>query len=74
MKKTRQTKKVQRVRSVIKTRRIQKMGNSLYVALPSRFARSKGLLPGDEMLVISRGEWVQMIPMRHDLMARTAKG
>ena len=48
----------------VSTRKIQKNGNSLYVALPRKFAKRMKLVPGEEVIVVAKGDTVRVIPFK----------
>jgi antitoxin component of MazEF toxin-antitoxin module len=48
----------------VKTRRIQRIGNSLYVALPPEFTKRMQLEPGEEVVVVAKGETVRVMPVK----------
>lgn len=48
----------------VKTRRLQKSGSSLYVAIPREFAKRMNLLPGEEVIVVSKGDTIRVMPIK----------
>lgn len=48
----------------VNIRRLQKMGSSLYVAIPKKFAAKMNLAAGEEVVVVSKGESVRVLPVK----------
>ena len=56
--------KVMEDRIVMKKRKIQKAGNSYYVSIPPEFIKRLGLKKGEEVVVIAKGNTLQVIAMQ----------
>ena len=48
----------------VRTRKIQRMGNSLYVVIPREFVKRMDLKAGEEVVVASKGDSVRMVPIK----------
>lgn len=48
----------------VNIRRLQRMGSSLYVAIPKKFADRMKLSVGEEVVVVSKGETVRILPVK----------
>jgi len=59
--------KREEIRLIVTKRRVQKMGNSLYVAIPSDFAKKMNLVPGEEVVVVTSGDTVRIMPIKGDI-------
>jgi antitoxin component of MazEF toxin-antitoxin module len=45
-------------------RKIQRVGNSLYVLIPRDFVKRMDLHAGEEVIVASKGDTVHMVPVK----------